>query len=66
MFSHYYSDLNYCTNHKPCKNGGLCTNTGQGLYTCECPPGFTGRNCDVEMDSCSHQPCLNAGTCKVS
>ncbi|KAG1672483.1 Neurogenic locus protein delta [Nymphon striatum] len=40
-------DLNYCTNHKPCKNGGTCTNTGQGSYTCSCPEGFTGTDCEV-------------------
>jgi hypothetical protein len=60
------SDLNYCTNHKPCKNGGSCTNTGQGWYTCECPLGFTGKNCELEIDSCAHLPCANGGTCKVS
>lgn len=56
-------DLNYCTNHKPCKNGGTCTNTGQGSYTCACPAGFGGTDCDVVVDDCAHQPCLNGGTC---
>lgn len=57
-------DLNYCTNHKPCKNGGTCTNTGQGSYTCACLQGFTGTNCDTHLNACLHQPCLNGGTCK--
>ncbi|CAH0388501.1 unnamed protein product [Bemisia tabaci] len=57
-------DLNYCTNHKPCRNGGTCFNTGQGSYTCSCPPGFAGENCEQELNDCAHQPCLNGGTCK--
>lgn len=58
-------DLNYCTNHKPCRNGGTCFNTGQGSYTCSCPPGYTGTDCDVRLSNCSHKPCLNGATCKV-
>ncbi|GAB6031699.1 hypothetical protein CHUAL_009451 [Chamberlinius hualienensis] len=57
-------DLNYCTNHKPCKNGGTCTNTGQGSYTCSCPEGFGGTDCEIKMDDCAHKPCANGGTCK--
>lgn len=56
-------DLNYCTNHKPCKNGGTCTNTGQGSYTCTCPDGFTGNDCEKERNDCTHMPCENGGTC---
>ncbi|XP_022247406.1 neurogenic locus protein delta-like [Limulus polyphemus] len=57
-------DLNYCTNHKPCKNGGTCTNTGQGSYTCTCPEGITGTNCEFQVDNCALQPCQNGGKCK--
>lgn len=57
-------DLNYCTNHKPCKHGGTCTNTGQGSYTCTCAEGYSGTNCEEEVDDCVHQPCLNGATCK--
>lgn len=43
-------DLNFCTNHQPCKNNAICTNAfdsnGVGSYTCACSPGFTGKNCD--------------------
>ncbi|XP_037807824.1 neurogenic locus protein delta [Lucilia sericata] len=57
-------DLNYCTNHRPCQNGGTCFNTGQGLYTCMCPPGFNGPDCQNEINSCSEEnPCQNSGTC---
>ncbi|XP_065221453.1 neurogenic locus protein delta [Planococcus citri] len=57
-------DLNYCTNHKPCRNGGTCFNTGQGSYTCSCPPGYTGTDCDIRLSDCSHKPCLNGAACK--
>ncbi|KAB0402967.1 hypothetical protein E2I00_012555 [Balaenoptera physalus] len=56
-------DLNYCTHHKPCKNGATCTNTGQGSYTCSCRPGYTGANCETEVDECSASPCRNGGSC---
>lgn len=64
-------DLNYCTNHKPCRNNGTCFNTGQGSYTCNCPPGFTGTDCEhsipgfhsLSPTSCLEDPCYNGGTC---
>lgn len=58
-------DLNYCTHHSPCRNGGICKNTGQGSYTCDCPSGFMGTNCEVEVNNCEQQPCANGGTCKT-
>ncbi|KAL5008933.1 hypothetical protein ScPMuIL_014514 [Solemya velum] len=57
-------DLNYCTHYSPCLNGATCMNTGEGSYTCSCPPGFEGTNCEVETDDCQHQPCLNGGKCE--
>ncbi|XP_013393696.1 delta-like protein D isoform X2 [Lingula anatina] len=57
-------DLNFCTHHQPCKNSATCTNTGQGSYTCTCPIGFTGTNCEIEVDDCHRQPCANGGTCQ--
>lgn len=59
------SDLNYCTHHKPCRNGATCTNTGQGSYTCSCRPGFAGADCEAETDECAGKPCRNGGSCTV-
>lgn len=59
-------DLNYCTHHMPCKNNGICKNTGQGSYTCSCQSGFTGTNCEIEIDDCKTYPCQNGGQCLVS
>ena len=30
----------------PCKNGGTCNNT-LGGYTCTCPEGWTGPDCET-------------------
>ncbi|KAG0425542.1 hypothetical protein HPB47_027314 [Ixodes persulcatus] len=57
-------DLNFCTNHRPCQHGGTCTNTGQGSYTCACPPGFAGKDCEVAQDPCRASPCRNGGVCE--
>lgn len=62
----FRADLNYCTYHKPCRNGAACMNTGQGSYTCACQPGFTGVNCELEVRECDSKPCRNGGRCTVS
>ena len=60
-------DLNYCTNNPTtCQNGATCFNTGQGSYTCSCSPGWTGKNCEIRItNECSHNLCVNGGTCQV-
>lgn len=59
-------DLNYCTTKKPCRNGATCENEGEGSYVCKCAPGYTGTNCEQELNSCQYTPCNNGGTCTVS
>ena len=32
-------------------------------YQCACVAGFTGRDCEVDIDDCQAAPCENNGTC---
>jgi len=41
-----------------CYNGGICVDG-----TCDCPPGYSGVNCDVEPDPCNGIVCQNGGNC---
>ena len=38
----------------PCVNGGFCVD-GTEDYTCVCPFGYEGANCELEIDECSHE-----------
>lgn len=58
------TDLNSCRN-SPCHNGGTCENEADGFYSCTCPPGHTGFNCEF-MDHCLSSPCNNQATCMVN
>ena len=60
-----FSDLNYCTHNDPCQNDGVCTNTGEGRYTCDCLPNSTGTNCETIVTDCHVDTCENGGTCMV-
>ncbi|XP_039768109.1 delta-like protein 3 [Ornithorhynchus anatinus] len=56
-------DLDYCAHHRPCARGATCTNAGPGGFTCTCPPGFSGRLCEVDTNECDSNPCANGGSC---
>lgn len=47
------SSLAAC-NSGPCKNGGSCVATGTS-YSCLCPTGYTGINCDKVGFSCTFE-----------
>ncbi|CAI8037843.1 Neurogenic locus notch homolog protein 1 [Geodia barretti] len=49
-----------CSN-KPCVNGS-CTPGISADYSCECFTGFTGTDCDENIDDCPGSECVN-GTC---
>ncbi|XP_019618082.1 PREDICTED: protein jagged-1-like isoform X2 [Branchiostoma belcheri] len=46
----------------PCQNGGTCRD-GLDRYTCDCQPGWDGRDCETEINRCSSSPCKNNATC---
>ena len=58
----YRPALQVCYTTAFCQNGGVCQNTGAGCV-CACPPGFTGTQCEIDIDDCTPNPCLNGGAC---
>ena len=52
---------NECTGD-PCKNNGKCT-VLLNTYNCSCVDGYTGVNCETNIDDCDPDPCENEGTC---
>ena len=38
-------DIDECESN-PCKNGASCVD-GIGSYTCNCPQGYTGDECEI-------------------
>ncbi|CAG9865104.1 unnamed protein product [Phyllotreta striolata] len=59
---HYLCDteVNLCYS-SPCRNNGTCK-IREGGYTCVCPAGYAGENCETKLDSdkCN---CLKDKTC---
>ncbi|KXJ18052.1 Fibropellin-1 [Exaiptasia diaphana] len=45
----------------PCTNG-KCID-GVNSYTCECIPGYAGKNCQTDVDECAKKPCQNGAKC---
>eukprot|EP00058_Branchiostoma_floridae_P005496 XP_002590984.1 hypothetical protein BRAFLDRAFT_69465 [Branchiostoma floridae] len=47
-----------------CQNGGNCTSCFGGSSTfCDCPDGFKGKFCEMNINECASNPCQNGGTC---
>ncbi|GLH08522.1 Neurogenic locus Notch protein [Gryllus bimaculatus] len=45
-----------------CHSGGKCSNATQ-LYTCDCPEGYTGDYCEININECENNTCQNNATC---
>ena len=41
-------DINDCLG-SPCNNGGTCKD-GLATYSCTCPQGFTGTDCEISEE----------------
>lgn len=38
-------------------------NTTDETYSCKCHAGFTGDHCEININDCESNPCLNSGSC---
>ncbi|XP_077869577.1 vitamin K-dependent protein Z-like [Saccoglossus kowalevskii] len=41
---------------------GECTDL-VNAYTCNCSAGYNGTNCELNINECLSDPCMNGGTC---
>ncbi|BFZ02934.1 hypothetical protein BsWGS_05974 [Bradybaena similaris] len=50
---------------KNCSTHGKCPPDGSVRAVCECEPGYTGDNCEIDIDECgiNNQSCLYNGSC---
>lgn len=40
-----------------------CPQDLENDYSCTCPQGFYGKNCEIIAMTCADGPCFNGGTC---
>ena len=52
------SDLSVCSEQQPCQHGATCVMEDSGDYTCLCPEGFHGRNCQLKVGPCHQRRCV--------
>lgn len=62
-----YEEAIVCSSSSLCDNGGLCRRKADaaGIVTlsCICAAGYTGEQCEIDVDECESNPCANGGTC---
>ena len=57
--------MNDACSSNPCLHGSQCELAPPPLnYSCSCSVGYTGVNCEVNIDDCVSEPCLNGGRCE--
>ncbi|KAK5882980.1 hypothetical protein CesoFtcFv8_021508 [Champsocephalus esox] len=59
-------DLQVCSQRPPCLNEASCVMEDSGDYSCVCPEGFHGTDCELKTGPClqSRSPCRNGGLCE--
>ena len=55
-------DLSKTCSTVKCHNFGQCVEL-EDDFQCECPDEFVGRYCEVPVNNCAPDSCLNGGTC---
>ena len=56
------SSVDTCSLFKPCRNGAICHDLPGNNYLSTCKGGFTGSQCEVNINDCSLTPCFNNAT----
>jgi hypothetical protein len=52
-------------NSSTCINGGTCTVdlNNPSTHSCMCVTGYSGADCQTNINECASSPCINGGTC---
>ncbi|XP_033110748.1 cubilin-like [Anneissia japonica] len=58
-----YQDNGGCSQYATCTNNPGFQMTSGSSYICICNPGYSGNNCQNNVNECSSNPCQNGGTC---
>lgn len=55
-------NIDECLLYKACRNNATCEDLLND-YRCTCRPGFTGKDCEINVNECESDPCLNGASC---